>query len=193
VDICSFPEEESQMFRMTRIVPTTVLTLAALALAAPGAQAKLMSGQFGGTAQVSSTLAAPGGPNDVSPIVQSIQAANAEKQSGTAAASSSVQSTQDFNTYDVQGLQRDTGSVVVTTGDMPLANPVQLPTTLSAGLMHASTVHVPVDTISKTPVSVPDSSGNGFDWTAAAIGAGLASLLMLTIGFGVRRRGQLAA
>jgi hypothetical protein len=189
VDICSFPEEESQMFRMTRIVPTTVLTLAALALAAPGAQAKLMSGQFGGTAQVSSTLTAPGGPNDVSPIVQSIQAAAAEKQSGTAAATSSVQSTQDFNSYNVQ----NAGSGVVTTGDMPLANPVQLPTTLSAGLMHASTVHVPVDTISKTPVSVPDSSGNGFDWTAAAIGAGLASLLALTIGFGFRRRGQLAA
>ena len=170
------------MFRMTRIVPTTVLTIAALALVAPGAQAKPMTAGLGG------------GPNDVSPIVQSIQAAAAEKQSGTAAASSSVQSTQDFNTYDVQGLQRDTGSSVVTTGDMPLANPVQLPTTLSAGLMHASTVHVPVDTISKTPVSVPDSSGNGFDWTAAAIGAGIAGLAMLTLaaGFGFRRRGQLA-
>jgi hypothetical protein len=177
VHICSFPEEESQMFRMTRIVPTTVLTVAALALVAPGAQAKPMTAGLGG------------GPNDVSPIVQSIQAANAEKQSGTAAATSSVQSTQDFNTYNVQ----NAGSGVVTTGDMPLANPVQLPTTLSAGLMHASTVHVPVDTISRTPVSVPDSSGNGFDWTAAAIGAGLASLLALTIGFGVRRRGQLAA
>jgi hypothetical protein len=178
VHICSFPEEESQMFRMTRIVPTTVLTVAALALVAPGAQAKPMTAGLGG------------GPNDVSPIVQSVQAAAAEQQSGTAAASSSVQSTQDFKTYN---LHRDTGSGVVTTGDMPLANPVQLPQTLSAGLMHASTVHVPVDTISKTPVSVPDSSGNGFDWTAAAIGAGLASLLMLTIGFGVRRRGQLAA
>jgi hypothetical protein len=177
VHICSFPEEESQMFRMTRIVPTTVLTVAALALVAPGAQAKPMTAGLGG------------GPNDVSPIVQSVQAAKAEKQSGTAAATASVRSTQDFNTYNVQ----NAGPGVVTTGDMPLANPVQLPTTLSAGLMHASTVHVPVDTISKTPVSVPDSSGNGFDWTAAAIGAGLVSLLMLTIGFGFRRRGQLAA
>ena len=177
------------MFRMTRIVPTTVLTIAALVLAAPGAQAKLMSGQFGGTAQVSSTLTAPGGPNDVSPIVQSIQAAAAEKQSGTAAATSSVQSTQDFNTYNVQ----NAGSGVVTTGDMPLANPVQLPENLSAGLMHASTVHVAIDKVPTAPVSVPDSSGNGFDWTAAAIGAGLASLLALTIGFGFRRRGQLAA
>jgi len=142
------------MFRMTRIVPTTVLTIAALALVAPGAQAKPMTAGLGG------------GPNDVSPIVQSVQAQKANDQVKT---------------------------VVVTTGDKPLANPVQLPATLSAGLMHASTVHVPVDSISKTPVSVPDSSGNGFDWTAAAIGAGLASLLMLTIGFGVRRRGQLAA
>ena len=142
------------MFRMTRIVPTTVLTIAALALVAPGAQAKPMSAGLGG------------GPNDVSPIVQSIHAQKANDQVKT---------------------------VVVTTADKPLANPVQLPTTLSAGLMHASTVHVPVDTISKPPVSVPDSSGNGFDWTAAAIGAGLVSLLMLTIGFGFRRRGQLAA
>ena len=139
------------MSRMTRIVPSTVLAVAALALA-PAAQAKPVTGPAGG-------------PNNVSPIVQSIQAANADKRSGS----------------------------VVTTGDTPLANPVQLPETLSAGLMHASTVHVPVDTISKTPVSVPDSSGNGFDWTAAAIGAGLASLLALTIGFGFRRRGQLAA
>jgi hypothetical protein len=167
VDICSFPEEESQMFRMTRIVPTTVLTLAALALAAPGAQAKLMSGQFGGSAQVGSTLPVAGGPNDVSPIVQSIQAANADAQSG----------------------------VVVTTGDKPLANPVQLPQNLSAGLMHASTVHVPVDKIPSASVSVPDSSGNGFDWTAAAIGAGLGGILMvmLVAGAGFRRRGQLAA
>jgi hypothetical protein len=61
--------------------------------------------------------------------------------------------------------------------------------------MHASTVHPPVDTISKTPVNVPDSPGNGFDWTAAGIGAGLVGFLMLTIvaGYGFRRRGQLAA
>ena len=46
--------------------------------------------------------------------------------------------------------------------------------------------------IRNTPV--PDSSGNGFDWTAAAIGAGIAGLAMLTLaaGFGFRRRGQLA-
>ena len=118
------------MSRMTRIVPSTVLAVAALALA-PAAQAKPVTGPVGG-------------PNSVSPIVQSIQAANADKQS------------------------------VVTTGDTPLANPVQLPA---------------------TPVSVPDSSGNGFDWTAAAIGAGLAGILMLMLaaGLGFRRRGQLAA
>jgi len=144
------------MSRMTRIVPTTVLTVAALALAAPAAQAKPMAAGLGG------------GPNDVSPIVQSIQAQQADKQ---------------------------VKSVAVTTGDMPLANPVQLPETLSAGLMHASTVHPPIDTFSKTPVSAPDSSGDGFDWTAAAIGAGLSGILMLTLaaGVGFRRRGQLAA
>ena len=143
------------MFRMTRIVPTTVLTVAALALAAPAAQAKPMAAGLGG------------GPKSVSPVVQSIQAAQADKQ---------------------------VKSVVVTTGDKPLANPVQLPQTLGTGLMHASTVHVPVDKIS-TPVTAPDSSGNGFDWTAAAIGAGLSGILMLTLaaGIGFRRRGQLAA
>jgi len=123
------------MFRLSRIVPTTVLAVAALALVAPGAQAKPL-------------IAPSGGPNDVSPIVQSIQAANAEKQAKT---------------------------VVVTTADKPLANPVQLP---------ASTV-----------ASVPESSGDSFDWTAAAIGAGLGGIVMLMLagGFGVRRRGQLAA
>jgi hypothetical protein len=135
VDICPVPEEENDMFRLSRIVPTTVLTAAALALAAPGAQAKPL-------------IAPSGGPNDVSPIVQSIQAANAEKQAKT---------------------------VVVTTADKPLPNPVELP---------ASTV-----------ASVPESSGDSFDWTAAAIGAGLGGIVMLMLagGFGVRRRGQLAA
>jgi hypothetical protein len=138
------PEEESQMFRITRIIPTTVVALAALALVSPAAQAKLESGQFGGSGVVSP----------------------------------SVQSTQDFNTYSTQGLHRDTGAVVITTGDRPLANPVQQqPQVLK---------------IRSTPV--PDSSGNGFDWTAAAIGAGIAGLAMLTLaaGFGFRRRGQLA-
>jgi hypothetical protein len=129
------------MFRMTRIVPTTVLTVAALALAAPVAQAKPLITPSGGT-----TFANP-----------------------------SVQSTQDFNNYSTQPVHRDVGSVVVTTGDKPLANPVQLPTT--------------------TPVTVPDSSGNGFDWTAAAIGASGSGILMLMLaaGVGFRRRGQLAA
>jgi len=122
------------MLRMTRIVPTTVLTVAVLALAAPVAQAKPV-------------IAPSGGPNDVSPIVQSIHAAQADKQAKT---------------------------VVVTTADKPLPNPVQLP---------ASTV-----------VNVPESSGDSFDWTAAAIGAGLGGIVMLMLagGFGVRRRGQLA-
>ena len=35
------------MFRITRIIPTTVVALAALALVSPAAQAKLESGQFG--------------------------------------------------------------------------------------------------------------------------------------------------
>jgi hypothetical protein len=132
------------MFRITRIIPTTVVALAALALVSPAAQAKLESGQFGGSGVVSP----------------------------------SVQSTQDFNTYSTR-LHRDTGAVVVTTGDMPLANPVPQPQILK---------------IRSTPVNVPDSSGNGFDWTAAAIGAGIAGLAMLTLaaGFGFRRRGQLA-
>ena len=135
------------MFRITRIVPTTVLTVAALALVAPAAQAR---------------------------------------------------STQDWAAH--RGTQ--VHSVVVTTGDTPLANPVQLPQNLTAGLMHAtgelmhpSTVQVPIDKIPATPITVPDSSGNGFDWTAAAIGASVTGILMLMLagGVGVRRRGQLAA
>ena len=123
------------MFRISRIIPTTVLTVAALALAAPVAQAKPF-------------IAPSGGPNDVSPIVQSIQAAKADKQVKT---------------------------VVVTTADKPLPNPVQLPAT--------------------TVVSVPASSSDGFDWTAAVIGAGLGGIVMLMLagGLGVRRRGQLAS
>jgi hypothetical protein len=135
------------MFRITRIVPTTVLAAAALALAAPAAQAK--------------PLFAP----SVSPIVQSVQAANAEK------AHTVVVTTADKPLPNP--VQQQAHTVVVTTGDKPLANPVQLPS---------------------TPVSTPDS-GNGFDWTAAAIGAGLGGIVMLMLagGFGLRRRGQLAA
>ena len=58
------------MSRITRIVPTAVLTVAALALVAPAAQAKPYVGPSG--AFVGST----GGPNDVSPIVRSVQAAH---------------------------------------------------------------------------------------------------------------------
>ena len=124
------------MFRITRIVPTTVLTVAVLALVAPVAQAR--------------------------PLI--------ERSGGTAFANPSVQSTQDFNTYSTQRVHRALGSVVVTTGDTPLANPVQLPS---------------------TPVNAPNA-GNGFD-TAAAIGAALAGILvMLAAGVGFRRRGQLA-
>ena len=142
------------MFRMTRLIPSTVLTVAALALAAPVAQAKPFIAPSGGPSDVSPTITiAPGGPNDVSPIVRSIQAANAEKQ---------------------------VHSVVVTTGDTPLANPVQLPHDLK---------------VSSTQVATPDSSGNGFDWAAAAVGAGLGGILMLMLAaaVNVRRRGQLAA
>jgi hypothetical protein len=135
------------MSRITRIVPTIVLTVAALALVSPAAQARPIQFQTGDTAGSVS-----GGPNDVSPIVQSIHAANAEKHAR---------------------------GVVVTTGDKPLANPVQLPHDLK---------------VSTTAVATPDSSGNGFDWTAAAVGAGLGGILMLMLGAGmnVRRRGQLA-
>jgi hypothetical protein len=130
-------EEESQMFRITRIVPTIVLTAAALALAAPVAQAKPYVAPSGGTAYVSP----------------------------------SVQSTRVFRVYGSHLVHRDAGSVVVTTGDTPLANPVQLP---------------------GAPVSASDS-GNGFD-TAAAIGSVLAGILvMLAAGVGFRRRGQLAS
>ncbi len=124
------------MFRMTRIVPTIVLTVAALALVAPAAQARPVIAASGGT-----TFANP-----------------------------SVHSTQDWAAH--RGTQ--VHSVVVTTGDTPLANPVQLPT---------------------TAVNVPDSPGNGFDWTAAAIGASVSGILMLMLaaGVGFRRRGQLAA
>jgi len=148
------------MSRISRIVPTAVLTVAALALVAPAAQAKPLMAPSGG----------PNGSNStsVSPIAASSQAAH-------------------------PGSGAKIRTVVVTTGDMPLANPVKGSDTLGVGLLHASTVPSHVD--SQRPVNVPDSSGNGFDWTAAAIGAGLAGILMLMLGAGVgsRRRGQLAA
>ena len=157
------------MSRITRIVPTTVLTIAALALVAPAAQAKPSAFTSGGTAHAN-------------PSVQSTQDANY----GTTYANPSVQSTQDAN------YGKNIHSVVVTTGDKPLANPVKLPETLGVGLMHASSVPSHVD--SQRPVAVPASPSNGFDWTAAAIGAGLAGILMLMLGAGVGfRRGQLAA
>jgi hypothetical protein len=143
------------MTRMTRIVPTTVLTVAALALAAPVAQAKPVT-------------APSGGPNSQSPLALSSQAAHASSGSKVR-------------------------TVVVTTGDMPLKNPVKGSDTLGVGLMHASTVPSHVD--SGRPISVPASPSNGFDWTAAAIGASLVGILMLMVaaGVGLRRRGQLAA
>lgn len=155
------------MSRMTRIVPSTVLTLAALALIVPAAQARTTS------------------EGSVSPSVQSTQDANY----GTNV-SPSVQSTQDA----AANYGAKVESAGITTGDQPLANPVQLPQTLGIGLLHASTVHVPIDKIPTAPVTVPDSSGNGFDWTAAAIGAGITSILMLMLatGAGFRRRGRLA-
>jgi hypothetical protein len=139
------------MFGITRIVPTTVLTVVVLALAAPVAQAR--------------------------PFI--------EPSGGTTFANPSVQSTQDFNTYGTQRVHRDAGlsagwrvhrqagSVVVTTGDKPRANPVQLPS---------------------APVNASDS-GSGFDWAAGAIGACLGGILvlMLAAGVGFRRRGQLAS
>ena len=145
------------MSRITRIVPTAVLTVAALALVAPAAQAKPVGGPSG------IVVAPSGGPNDVSPIVQSIQAAKA-----------------------------NAGQLIV--HDTPLKNPVKISPTLSTGLMHASTV-VPTHADSQRPIEVPASPSNGFDWTAAAIGAGLVGILMLMLGAGVgfRRRGQLAA
>ena len=84
------------MSRITRIVPTTVLTVAALALVAPAAQAAPIDFPSGGTN--SGFVGSTGGPNDVSPIVRSIQAAHRDGR---------------------------IGAVVVTTGDMPLANPVK--------------------------------------------------------------------
>jgi hypothetical protein len=147
------------MSRITRIVPTAILTVAALALVAPAAQAKPLIAPSG-------PVATSGGSNDVSPIVRSVQAAHAGTKIRT---------------------------VAVTTGDTPLKNPVKGPETLGVGLMHASTVPSHID--SKRPVAVPASPSNGFDWTAAAIGAGLVSILMLMLaaGVGFRRRGQLAA
>ena len=100
------------MTRLTRLVPATVLIVAALALA-PAAQAKPF-------------IAPSGSSGFVNP---------------------SVQSTQDFTTH----------------------NP-------------------------NAAVTVAASTGSGFDWTAAALGAGLAGILILTIvaGVGYRRRGRLA-
>jgi hypothetical protein len=99
---------------------------------------------------------------------------------GTTYVSPSVQSTRVFRVYSSQHVHRDAGAGVVTTGDTPLANPVQLPHDLK---------------VSSTQVATPDSSGNGFDWAAAAVGAGLGGILMLMLAaaVNVRRRGQLAA
>ncbi|MGH3139598.1 MAG: hypothetical protein ACRDQE_07680 [Gaiellales bacterium] len=145
------------MSRISRIVPTAVLTVAALALVAPAAQAK-------------PTTAPSGGPNStsVSPIAASSQAAHRNSVPKVT-------------------------TVVVTTGDTPLANPVEGSDTLGVGLLHASTV--PSHSDSQRPVSVPATPSNGFDWTSAAIGAGLVGILMLMVagGVGFRRRGQLAA
>ena len=140
------------MFRMTRIVPSIVLTVAALALVAPAAQAKPLFAPSGAFAP--SGLSAP---------------------SGEASANPSVRSTQDFNVYGTQRVHRDARR-----------RGRQTPATLRS----PTRCRCPT-----TPVTVPDSSGNGFDWTAAAIGAGLGGLLMLGLaaGFGSRRRGQLAA
>jgi hypothetical protein len=162
------------MLRITRIVPTTVLTVTVLALAAPVAQAK--------------------------PFI--------EPSGGTTFANPSVQSTQDFNSYSTQRVHRDAGlsagwrvhralgSVAVTTGDTRLKNPVKGSESLGArhrnseilgaGLAHASSGAV--------PAAVPASRSDGFDWTAAALGAGLASILLLMLGVGVgfRRHGRLA-
>lgn len=148
------------MSRISRIVPTAVLTVAALALVAPAAQAKPVIAPSGGPNGSSST--------SVSPIATSSQAAHRNS------------------------VPKVTG-VVVTTGDMPLANPVKGSDTLGVGLLHASTVPSHVD--SSRPVSVPATPSNGFDWTSAAIGAGLVGILMLMVagGVGFRRRGQLAA
>ena len=91
----------------------------------------------------------------------------------------------------------------VAPGATPLTipNPVQLSKnmgvahvsseTMSGGLARSSTASVAVHSAS---ISVPDSSGSGFDWTAAAIGAALGGMLMLVLaaGVGFRRRGQLA-
>jgi hypothetical protein len=154
VHICSFSEEETQMFRITRIVPATAIAAAALALAAPVAQAKPL-------------IAPSGGPNDPTSVVKAIQAADAEKQAG----------------------------VVITTGDMPLANPVHLPQNLNAGLMHAQLAPGSVQPATvTTAVTVPETSGKDVDWTAAAIGSALVGILLLSIvaGFGFRRRGGLA-
>jgi hypothetical protein len=148
------------MSRISRIVPTAVLTVAALALVAPAAQAKPLTAPSGG----------PNGSNStsVSPIATSSQAAHRNSVPKVT-------------------------TVVVTTGDMPLKNPVKGSDTLGVGLMHASTVPSQID--SQRPVSVPASPSNGFDWTSAAIGAGLVGILMLMVagGVGFRRRGQLAA
>jgi hypothetical protein len=124
------------MFRITRIVPTTVLTVAVLALVAPAAQAKPLIAPSGGTSTNSS--------------VQSVRHPE--------------------NLSAGWRVHRALGSVVVTTGDTPLPNPVRLPS---------------------TPVNA-SNSGNGLD-TAAAIGAALAGILvMLAVGVGLRRRGRLA-
>jgi hypothetical protein len=163
------------MFRIPRIVPTTVLTVAVLALAAPVAQAR--------------------------PFI--------EPSGGTTFANPSVQSTQDFNTYSTQRVHRDAGlsagwrvhralgSVVVTTGDTPLKNPVKGSETLGALHRNSETLGAGfVHTSSGAgPTAVPASQSDGFDWTAGALGAGLASILLLMLGVGVgfRRRGQLAA
>ena len=59
------------MFRMTRIVPSIVLTVAALALVAPAAQAKPLFAPSGAFAP--SDLSAPSGEASANPSVRSTQ------------------------------------------------------------------------------------------------------------------------
>ncbi|HYX86535.1 MAG TPA: hypothetical protein VE777_16300 [Gaiellales bacterium] len=126
-------------------------------------------------------------------VAPAAQARPASGHLGASAVGSSPLSNKFVRDFPVAGpgvgrVHRDTGSAV---RDFPTANPVQTVDTRGLGLIHSSSV-TPSTNVGGSKVGSPSSSG--FDWTAAAIGAGTTGVIMLMLagGVSIRRRGQLA-
>jgi hypothetical protein len=126
--------------RIKHIVSAATLTLAAVAVLAPAAQARiLVSGPAFGTAA-------------------------AQQSSGPAV-------DRLFRDFPASTPQAAIGTSDQLTRDFPTSSPVQLPV--------------------RVAVSAP-AAGSSFDWTAAAIGASLAGVLLIVLGAGMVARGTRA-